>query len=115
MTRVLRTQFIAGHRIEDLSNGNVLVDGVAEVVPPNDWAKPDTRWMMHDAAGNIIVGSLLDDHEPFVIERDPTPAEAQEQISHEMEQLQRSGKPAQMALKIALERWPRHARVYCAS
>jgi hypothetical protein len=44
VTRQDKPQFLGGHWIEDLSNGNVLVDGVAEVVPPPDWPKPDTTW-----------------------------------------------------------------------
>lgn len=100
------------HRIDDLSSGNVLIDVAFEVVPPSFWQKPDTTWAMFDAHGNVIVGCLLDDHEPFVIERDSTPAEAQAQIADEMGRLQRSGMKPRAALELALFRWPRHARVY---
>ena len=113
MSSVLRTQFIAGHRIEDLSNGNVLVDGVTELVPPSDWQPPDTTWTMHDANGNLIVGCLHDHHEPVLIERDPTADEAQAKLAEEMAALQRSGMDPRAALQLARERWPRHSRVYC--
>jgi hypothetical protein len=89
MSRILRTQVKAGRRIDDLSNGNVLIDGV-EVVPPDHWPQPDTRWAMRDVHGNLIIGSQRDDQEPVLIERDPTSAEAQAKIAAEMEQLQRS-------------------------
>ena len=115
MSTILRTQHLGGHRIDDLSNGNVLVDGVTELVPPSDWVKPDTTWTMFDAEGNLIVGCLLDDHEPTLILRDPTRAEARAKIGAEMAKWQRAGHGAHVALKKALKEWPMHARIYCAS
>jgi hypothetical protein len=115
-TDVLTTECRRGRILEYLMNGNVRVDGL-ELVPPAGWPQPQTTWAMRDGDGNLFVGSIRPGVPAILILRDPTPAEAREEIARVMQELQASGETtsASEALRIALRRLPRHAAVYSAA
>jgi hypothetical protein len=104
---------------EFLNNGNLRIGGPGgfEIEPPDGHpARARARWAMKDARGNLIVGSYREGVEPVLVLRDPTTEEADDKIDREMTELQRSGEAvsASAALKMACDRWPLHAKVYCA-
>jgi hypothetical protein len=110
---VLKTEYRQGCLIEHLTNGDIRVNGLL-IERPDGWPDP-TRWTMLDARGNLIVGSAK--HEPILVLRDPTLAEARAELNRVAKELENSGEAPdyRSAFKMARQRLPLHDKVYSAA